>query len=279
MDMNLWKNWLREYWPAGLLILLVMIAIELFFLLLAPSAPVLERAPEAPASRVEADENEGASGAEIKNKELLENFSGNDGQLEVVTVKRVVDGDTVELSDGRRVRYIGIDTAELSESSQPQRCYAQTATAKNRELVEGKEVSLERDVSDVDRYGRLLRYVYVGDTSVNDALVRRGYADVSTYPPDVKYVDKFLASERYARENNLGFWGSECFDAEASAPTSAVDAGGQCVIKGNITSEKIYHLPGCQSYDKTVIDESAGERWFCSESEATQAGWRKAKNC
>jgi len=52
-----------------------------------------------------------------------------------------------------------------------------------------------------------------------------------------------------------------------------------CMIKGNISTEKIYHLPGCGSYDKTVIDESKGERWFCSEKEAIVAGWRKAKNC
>lgn len=63
--------------------------------------------------------------------------------------------------------------------------------------------------------------------------------------------------------------------------SSAASTGGSCIIKGNISSsnEKIYHLPGCSSYDKTVIDESAGERWFCSEQEATVAGWRKAGNC
>lgn len=231
-----------------------------------------------------------------KTQKILENFSGGDGQLETVTVKRVIDGDTVELSDGRRVRYIGIDTAELSDARQPQRCYASVASAKNRELVEGKQVRLERDISDIDPYGRLLRYIYVDDVFVNEALVRGGYANVSIYPPDVKYIDQFLAAEAYARENELGFWGSECADISesdsagspqvdsASSPQAGSEgsistSGGQCVVKGNISSEKIYHLPGCQSYEKTVIDTSAGERWFCSESEAVEAGWRKARNC
>lgn len=53
----------------------------------------------------------------------------------------------------------------------------------------------------------------------------------------------------------------------------------ECNIKGNISGEKIYHLPGCTSYEKTTIDESKGEKWFCSEKEAIDAGWRKAKNC
>lgn len=125
-------------------------------------------------------------------------------------VTRVVDGDTVEITGGIRVRYIGMNAPESVASGKPVGCFGKEASDKNKELVQGKEVRLEKDVSETDKYGRLLRYVYVGDVFVNDELVREGYARVSTYPPDVKYQNQFLESEKYARENNLGLWG-KCF--------------------------------------------------------------------
>ncbi len=112
-------------------------------------------------------------------------------------VVRVIDGDTIEVSiEGKidRVRYIGMDTPETGEWMAPE------ATAKNEELVGGKVVGLEKDVSETDRYGRLLRYVWVGDRMVNAELLWLGCAQVSTYPPDVKYVDCFLRLQREARE-------------------------------------------------------------------------------
>ena len=98
-----------------------------------------------------------------------------------VQVVEVVDGDTIKVSiDGQvcTVRYIGVDTPEAVEWMGPE------ARAANKELVEGKTVSLEKDISETDKYGRLLRYVWVGDLMVNAELVRLGYAQVSTYPPD-----------------------------------------------------------------------------------------------
>ena len=112
-------------------------------------------------------------------------------------VVRVIDGDTIEVNlAGKlyKVRYIGIDTPETGEWMGPE------ATAKNEELVGGKVVRLEKDVSETDRYGRLLRYVWVGDLMVNAELVWLGCAQVSTYPPDVKYADCFLRLQRDARE-------------------------------------------------------------------------------
>jgi len=85
-------------------------------------------------------------------------------------------------------------------------CFGKEASDKNKQLVEGKRVRLEKDISDVDRYGRLLRYVWIGEVFVNDFLVRQGYASVSTYPPDVKYADQFLQAQQEARENNRGLW-------------------------------------------------------------------------
>jgi len=124
--------------------------------------------------------------------------------LELAQVDRVIDGDTIELSDGRKVRYIGIDTPESVAPRKPVECFAKEATNRNVELVAGQTVSLEKDVSETDRYGRLLRYVYVHDVMVNQILVSEGYAKVSTYPPDVKYQELFVAAESEARESARG---------------------------------------------------------------------------
>jgi len=126
-------------------------------------------------------------------------------------VRRVIDGDTVELSDGRLVRYIGINTPEVRrrvgdtwvKDPEP---YAEAATDANRRLVEGRTVRIEYDVQTHDRYGRLLAYVYVGDQMVNDALLDAGYAQVMTIPPNVKYVERFRAVAARARAAGRGLW-------------------------------------------------------------------------
>ncbi len=124
------------------------------------------------------------------------------------TVTRVIDGDTVEIQGGAKVRYIGIDTPESVKPNTPIQCFAKEASEKNKELVLGKEVRLEKDVSETDKYGRLLRYVYVGDTMINEVLVKEGYAHAVSYPPDVKYQEKLRFAEQFARENNKGLWNS-----------------------------------------------------------------------
>ena len=124
-------------------------------------------------------------------------------------VTRVIDGDTIEVEIDRglyKVRYIGIDTPETVHPQKPVEYFGKEASEKNRELVEGKTVGLEKDVSETDKYGRLLRYVWVDDVMVNAELVRLGYAQVSTYPPDVKYQDLFLQLQRQAEEAGLGLW-------------------------------------------------------------------------
>lgn len=122
-----------------------------------------------------------------------------------VLVTRIIDGDTIEIESGQLVRYIGIDTPEISFRSTPD-CFAQDAKQANHDLVFGRQVILEKDVSETDRYGRLLRYVWINQTMVNEDLVRRGYALVSSFPPDVRYQDLFLSAQKLAREENLGLW-------------------------------------------------------------------------
>lgn len=137
-------------------------------------------------------------------------------QGQEVLVARVIDGDTIEVQtsmDILTVRYIGIDTPETVDPRRPAQCFGRQASNENKKLVEGKRVILAKDVSETDKYGRLLRYVYVklenGELLfVNDYLIRQGFAKVSTFPPDVKYSQSFLEAEREARENRMGLWNS-----------------------------------------------------------------------
>jgi endonuclease YncB( thermonuclease family) len=127
-------------------------------------------------------------------------------------VKKVIDGDTIEVEflDGEVavVRYIGIDTPERAREASPAECFYDEATKRNEELVGGQKVKLVRDVSDTDKYGRLLRFVYVGDDFVNLRLLSEGYATLVTFPPDVSKVEEFRAASLRARETGAGLWSS-----------------------------------------------------------------------
>jgi micrococcal nuclease len=137
--------------------------------------------------------------------------------LESATVAEVIDGDTIELSDGRRVRYIGINTPEREQP------YYQEATEANRQLVAGQEVRLEFDQDTIDQYGRTLAYIWVDGKMANMEIVSQGFANVYTFPPNVKYEQEFRQAERAAREAERGLWaGSEValkiIHIEANAP-------------------------------------------------------------
>jgi len=116
------------------------------------------------------------------------------------TVTRVIDGDTIIIEGGYHVRYIGIDAPESGEF------YYLEAKQINEGLVAGKNVRLERDISDKDSYGRLLRYVYIGDDFANAEIVRQGCAWAVAYPPDVKYQIYLEAMEKEARQSKRGVW-------------------------------------------------------------------------
>jgi micrococcal nuclease len=137
--------------------------------------------------------------------------------LEAVAVAKVVDGDTIELSDGRRVRYIGMNTPERGQP------YYNEATEINRSLVGGKRVGVEVDVETFDQYGRTLAYIWVDGTLVNMEVIRQGYANAFTVPPNVKYQAEFRQAEQEARGAERGLWaGSEValqiVHIEADAP-------------------------------------------------------------
>ncbi len=120
-------------------------------------------------------------------------------------VERVIDGDTIILQNGERVRYIGIDTPEMN----PLEYYAWEATVANLKLVEGKIVRLEFDVERRDRYKRLLAYVFVDTIFVNAWLIKEGYARTYFFPPNIRYKTLFLKLEKEAKSEGLGIWAKE----------------------------------------------------------------------
>ncbi|GAB4515951.1 MAG: thermonuclease family protein [Anaerolineae bacterium] len=125
-------------------------------------------------------------------------------------VTNIVDGDTIDvvLNNGQevRVRYVGVNTPERQEN-----CYSDARRA-NAALVEGETVRLVRDTSDTDRFDRLLRYVYVGETFVNAELVRGGWAEVVRYDPDDREFDNFRILEQDAERAGLGCHPTGIFD-------------------------------------------------------------------
>lgn len=220
-------------------------------------------------------------------------------------VVRVVDGDTIIIrfeGNEERVRLIGVDTPE-SVHPDPKRNdeFGLVASNFTKNLLTGKQVEIEFDVQERDHYGRLLAYVYVDGKMVNKTLLEAGMAQVATYPPNVKYVEEFKDLERVARETGVGLWGI-IPDEPVTEPTPPVvdpeppvedtggyggrglnyrwvDSNGNPLIKGNINAEgtKIYHTPNSPSYSKTKINVNAGERWFYTEQQALDAGWRAPK--
>jgi micrococcal nuclease len=159
-----------------------------------------------------------------------------DGPTVKAALVRVIDGDTIvaEVAGVQyHVRYIGMDTPESVKPGTPVQRMALEASAANKALVVGKTLLLEKDVSEVDRFGRLLRDVWVERDGklviVGLELVRTGFAQVTTFPPDVKYVDLLLAAQAAARDAGLGLWG----DAANATPTPKADPpaaliGGNC---------------------------------------------------
>lgn len=127
-------------------------------------------------------------------------------------VRSVTDGDTVRVDfeggpANQPVRYIGMDAPETVKPDTPVQPFGPEASRENARLLSGKRVCLEKDVADRDRYDRLLRYVWLPDgTLVNEALVLAGLATVDTFPPDVKYVERFRAAQAAAREAGRGIW-------------------------------------------------------------------------
>jgi micrococcal nuclease len=170
------------------------------------------------------------------------------------TVERVIDGDTIVLASGERVRYIGIDTPESVHPAKPVEFLAKEASEFNRLLVEGKDIRLEFDVETKDKYGRLLAYVFVDTVFVNAELVRQGYAQILTIPPNVKYAEVFVKLQQKAREAHRGLWDPEAADRWV-APSPVTDPDKVYVTR---TGSK-YHRGGCRYLAKSAIEIARDE--------------------
>jgi micrococcal nuclease len=202
-------------------------------------------------------------------------------------VLRVVDGDTIDVGvNGKteRLRLIGINTPETVDPKKPVECFGPQASANAHKFLDGTEVKIAADPSqgDKDIYGRLLRYVWLRDgLFYNLEAIKDGFAFEYTFKTAYQYQKEFQAAQKSAQENKLGLW-SACDENKIIAtPDATGTAAEKCLIKGNISSSgvKLYELPGCPYYSKTVIDSNKGEKWFCTEAVALAAGWRKAGNC
>lgn len=147
------------------------------------------------------------------------------GDTQQVEVTRVVDGDTIEVSPNVEgtadVRLIGIDTPETVDPNEPVGPCGPEAAAFTKEQLEGQQVELEFDEEKIDPYDRALAYVFKGDELFNETLVRQGYARVTTFEPNVKYEDRFLAAEEAAKAEGIGIWAdSGCSYSGGPEPTT-----------------------------------------------------------
>ena len=196
---------------------------------------------------------------------------------EIAGRARPLDGDTLEIN-GHRIRLEGIDAPETAQTCGRRwlgtwPC-GQSAAKVLTELVEGRRITCRSRGK--DKYGRVLGVCSVGETDINAEMVRRGFAWAF-----VKYSRSYVTEEAEARQARAGIWQGDAepawiFRANRwqSAETAAPEG---CAIKGNVTGNgRIYHMPWSPWYGRVKVDLDRGERWFCSEAEARQAGWRPA---
>lgn len=227
------------------------------------------------------------------------------------TVLSVTDGDTIRIDyngTNTPLRLIGIDTPETVDQRTTVQCFGQESSNYLKAKLTGKQVTIESDPtqSDRDKYDRLLRYVYLNNEDVGLSVIANGYGHEFTYNLPYRKQSEYKAAEQSAASQNLGLWSpqtcagdttkpasststtdftntptttTQVIESQAPEPQTSEPQDAECLIKGNINNKgvKIYHLPGQQYYNETVISPAKGERYFCTEAEAQAAGWRRAK--
>jgi micrococcal nuclease len=215
------------------------------------------------------------------------NYGGIEDNLHQVV--RIVDGDTFEIK-GEDQEKITIRILNMTTPDRGECFYKETKQALS-DLILNKKVRLEKDVSGVDSYERLLRHVYLPSGTEKDdniivakKMIETGMAQSYPVFPDVKYKTYLARFATEAQEDQLGVWGA-CVDdlpKKFAETANAQPENEDCLIKGNIsqiTDERIYFFPECPSYSQIRIDPSTGERYFCTEKEAQKAGFRIADSC
>ncbi len=204
------------------------------------------------------------------------------------TVTRVVDGDTIRVDiNGKEeaVRLIGVDTPETVKPNHPVEPYGKEASEFTKKKLTGKTVYLETDLEERDRYQRLLAYVWlekpnginnqeIREKMFNAILLREGYGQLLTVPPNVKYSDYFTEYQKEARENNRGLWGLQETDENNNNEPAAEPITANRYI-GNKNTRK-FHLPTCTSLDKM---SEANKVYFNERQEALDANFVPCGNC
>ena len=202
-----------------------------------------------------------------------------DASADVAGQASVIDGDTIEIH-GTRIRLHGIDAPESGQICMADgaqwRCGQQAALALDARIGGRPVVCSERDI---DRYGRTVGVCNAGGEDLNAWMVAEGWALAYR-----KYSTDYVEEEAAAQAAGVGIWRGEFvapwdWRRGARIESAAEIPSGDCPIKGNINAdgERIYHVPGGMFYERTRIDTSKGEQWFCSEDEAVAAGWRRSR--
>lgn len=153
------------------------------------------------------------------------------GDSEPVSVRHVIDGDTLELRDGRRLRLIGINTPEIGRRGEASEPFAQVARRRLQQLTDAQPLLLSVGGDPKDRYGRTLGHLFAGGTNIEAQLLREGLGYALAVPPNVDLVECHAAAERVARQGSLGVW-----EGAASTPASQVSSGGFQIVRGRVQS-------------------------------------------
>jgi len=189
---------MRDFWQRNKIFLAIIIGAVIIggFLYFAIKSPDVVVAP-----KIESKQNEIASSPSAPRNDANAGVSKNNiscGASGNTIVTKVIDGDTVVVEGGYHVRLLGMDA---DEKGYP--CY-EPAKTRLENLVLSKQVRLEKDKTDLDQYGRCLRYIFLGDTNVDAQLVKEGLAIARFYEPDVKYKAEITEAESYAQQNKIG---------------------------------------------------------------------------
>ncbi len=224
------------------------------------------------------------AGGSVAGYKIVRDTKADAFENSVHQVVYVADGDTVDVENKVRIRLLGINAPERGD------CHYAESRDYLKTLLGDAHVRIEKDITGADRYGRLLRYMYIvadtpseDDVFVNEALVRQGHAKVLAVAPDNRYRDLLASAQEDAKLNGRGLW-SECAQEE-SPSLREVDAGPEnptCTIKGNISEKaygRNYFLEGCPNYNRIKIDTRKGESYFCTEQEAEDAGFSRSASC
>lgn len=191
-------------------------------------------------------------------------FSSNKSNLVEVIVNKIVDGDTVDTSDGERLRLYEIDAPEY-----PKDCLGVDAKARMEDMILNKKIQYQN--LGRDNFGRTLAYVFVEELLINEVMTEEGLAYFTkgkTITENSLFIEQ---SQEKAKLASRGVWSSFCQTKKEG-----------CIIKGNYRpadNTRIYHIPDCYNYDKITIKSGTTDRWFCNEEEAKKLGFIKSKDC